>query len=1182
VISTGEYFLRRKEADLTYHFGADGKLIEISDPNGNTLSLAYTEGFLTEVSSNFGKTISIEYSGGRISSVTDPEGQSVGYQYENGDLVLVSYPDTQSIGYAYSSHGLSEKRDTSGSLIGHWDYDTDGRVSTHYRYLEGGVPQERVDFARNLFSTPQTTTLTRSTGTSTYASGIIDGVRMIGAVEGCATCGGGAHKSFSYDNRLNLTDVTLTSEGQEYTTHYTYDSPVNPWDQVGEIIEMRRAVGWPDEQVTTYTYTHRADDPFLLTQSTVTTKSVANPSQNKVVTTAYDEYGNVQSRIEEGYVLVDGIPSFASHETQYQYNSFGQITRIDGPRTDVSDITTFEYHENTPAQSNNRGRLKAVVNALGQRTGFSEYDGNGNPGAVTDRNGVISRYTYDERNRLVTVTNEATGALTQYSHDSHGNVSSVILPEGNRLDFTFTPSDRLKEVRDDLGNRLSHSFDVEGNQVGEDLYDPQGALRKSLDFTYDSYNRIERITTPGGDYTQYTYDERGNPTEVRDPGNRVTSLDYDALRRLKTITRPLATITHQAFDTQDNLAAIIDPKGNSTQYPADDFGKRSVTVSPDTGTTRYLYDEAGNLIRQVDAKETVINYTYDVLNRLTAVQFPSDPTRNIAYTYDSPSVTHGTGRLTGRTDPSGTYAFHYDAHGNLSKEEKTISGILYTTRYTFDRNDTLTSITYPSGRVVTYTLNEAGRISRVDTTLVGSPKTIASSISYLPFGGITGLTYGNGLSLVQGHDNQYRTSSITVSGVLDLTYQYFPDGSVRSAVDALGAGGTVLKRPGTYTYDSGSNRLSHFEGTAAIDFGSDANGNITSENTRAFVYDPSNQLIRILDDGTPIAEYTYNGAGERIKKAAQARTTIYHYDLQGHLIAETDAAGQPLAEYLYLGDRLVAMIRPGESVYYYHNDHLGAPLALTDDSGSIAWKARYSPFGQALISVETVENPFRLPGQYFDAETGYHYNYHRYYDPKTGRYITPDPIGLAGGINPYVYVLNDPVNLVDPLGLYDMLDFGGDALSFTAGLGNAVALGGSTWIANQFLNSDDAAVLGRTKRCSGAFKAGEWASLGLGAGRLAYAGIAKAGSMSYAALGATMENAAAASTFRNGLKQAFRLNPWSQFRVYPFERMVEKYGTAEAIIEAAGRTNTGINMVGAAAAAGGAATLATTDDCGCN
>jgi len=174
------------------------------------------------------------------------------------------------------------------------------------------------------------------------------------------------------------------------------------------------------------------------------------------------------------------------------------------------------------------------------------------------------------------------------------------------------------------------------------------------------------------------------------------------------------------------------------------------------------------------------------------------------------------------------------------------------------------------------------------------------------------------------------------------------------------------------------------------------------------------------------------------------------------------------------------------------------------------------------------------------------------------------------------------VDRSDPLGLYDQWDLGVDALSFAAGLGSAVSIGGSTWIAKQVLSENDAAILANTERCSGAFKGGEWASLGLGAGRLAYAGIAKAGSLTYAALGATMENAAAASAFRNGLKQAFRLNPWSQYRIYPLERMVEKYGTAEEIIRAAGRTDRYVNEVGAAVAAGGATTLGTSGKCGCN
>jgi RHS repeat-associated protein len=104
--------------------------------------------------------------------------------------------------------------------------------------------------------------------------------------------------------------------------------------------------------------------------------------------------------------------------------------------------------------------------------------------------------------------------------------------------------------------------------------------------------------------------------------------------------------------------------------------------------------------------------------------------------------------------------------------------------------------------------------------------------------------------------------------------------------------------------------------------------------------------------------------------------------------------------------------------YWYLNDHLGTPQQLIDQSGAVVWSARYTAYGQAMVDpASTVENNLRFPGQYYDSETGLHYNWHRYYDPETGRYMTPDPIGLEGGINLYTYVGGDPVNWFDPEGL---------------------------------------------------------------------------------------------------------------------------------------------------------------------
>ena len=112
-----------------------------------------------------------------------------------------------------------------------------------------------------------------------------------------------------------------------------------------------------------------------------------------------------------------------------------------------------------------------------------------------------------------------------------------------------------------------------------------------------------------------------------------------------------------------------------------------------------------------------------------------------------------------------------------------------------------------------------------------------------------------------------------------------------------------------------------------------------------------------------------------------------------------------------------ALVFTGPVTYYYTSDHLGSPQMVTNTDGVVVWQGEYRPFGAIDLTLNDVANNIRFPGQYFDGETGLHYNWHRFYDPATGRYISADPIGLDGGINLYAYVGGDPVNAVDPKGL---------------------------------------------------------------------------------------------------------------------------------------------------------------------
>ena len=155
-----------------------------------------------------------------------------------------------------------------------------------------------------------------------------------------------------------------------------------------------------------------------------------------------------------------------------------------------------------------------------------------------------------------------------------------------------------------------------------------------------------------------------------------------------------------------------------------------------------------------------------------------------------------------------------------------------------------------------------------------------------------------------------------------------------------------------------------------------------------------------------------------------ATTTYYLYDLESRLIAELAGSGRVLERIRLAGAGACGAsgneLRPG--LYFSINDHLGTPQRLITGEGTVVWQSAALPFGRTQVQLGTVQNNLRFPGQYYDAETGLHYNWNRYYDPETGRYLSPDPIGLDGGLNLYAYVENDPVNWVDPWGLFSIFD----------------------------------------------------------------------------------------------------------------------------------------------------------------
>jgi RHS repeat-associated protein len=496
---------------------------------------------------------------------------------------------------------------------------------------------------------------------------------------------------------------------------------------------------------------------------------------------------------------------------------------------------------------------------------------------------------------------------------------------------------------------------------------------------------------------------------------------------------------------------VTDAEGHVTTYVYDDMGRVVSTTSQDTGTVTYVYDVASNAVSKTDAKGITALYTYDILNRMAGVHFP-DPTQDIAFIYDEGA--YGKGRLSGITDPSGNINFSYNGRGRLVQKKSTILDQSYTFSVTYSQGNRIASVTYPSGRTLDYTRDSVGRMEGLSTTYNSATVTLVSNMIHNPFGSPKGLSTGAGGvvnnqsgecdCLEVANPGQQMERAYTYDNNRNLTDIYAPNtpwynqtftyDALNRLTDATGRYGeigytydkvgnrltrTVNEETETYSYFPGTNKIQEITGLNPVTSTYDANGNTTGIGNRVLFYNQNNRLIRVEENTSVLGEYTYNGLGQRVTKVVGGVTTVFHYDLKGKLVAESLSDGTITAEYLYMGKIRIAKVDVATSkIYYYLNDRLGTPQIMTDDTGTIVWEASYKPFGEASVNPNSsVLNRFRFPGQYFDEETTFHYNYHRYYDTKRGRYLTPDHVGLEGGINLYAYVFNNPINFIDILGL---------------------------------------------------------------------------------------------------------------------------------------------------------------------
>ncbi|MFH8338670.1 putative T7SS-secreted protein [Streptomyces sp. AM6-12] len=817
-----------------------------------------------------------------------------------------------------------------------------------------------------------------------------------------------------------------------------------------------RITSWTDTNDRSYTYEYDHRDRCVAEGGAAghmtlrLTYGDRDPSTGLRTTTATTAAGHTRRYLvnDVWQVVAENDPLGAT--TSHVRDRYNRLLSTTDP---LGHTTSFRYDES--------GNLTSVVRPDG-REARAEYDDLGLPVKLVNPDGTTVRQSFDTRGNRTSVTDPA-GRTTRFTYDESGHLTSVTDPLGHTTTLVCDRAGLPLTVTDPLGAVTRYVRDPFGRPVT--ITDPTGATTH-LEWTTEGH--LTRRTAPDGTTETWTYDGEGNCTTHTDALGGVTRFEYTHFDLLSARTGPDGVRYEFTHDAELRLTKVTNPQGLTWDYTYDAAGRLLAETDFDNRTLTYAYDPAGRLTSRRNALGEVVSFERNELGQTLRKNAAGQVT---TYAYDL------TDQLAQATGPDGTtLTLLRDRHGRLRSE--TVDGRTLT--YTYDELGRRTGRTTPTGAVTTWSYDAAGRRTGmvasgrpIDFTYDEAGReltrhiagTVTLAHTFDPLGRLTAQSVtGADDALLQHRSYTYRADG-NLTGIDDHL-----SGPRRFDLDATGRVTAVHAAGWTerYAYDEAGNQTDAtwpsghpgteatgprtYDGTRILRAGNvryehDALGRITlrqktrlsrKPDTWRYSWDPEDRLTSVTTPDGTHWRYTYDPLGRRTAKlrlAADGETVLEQvtFTWDGTTLCEQTTTSPSLPHPVTLTwdhqglrplsqtERITSANTPQEEIdsrfFAIVTDLIGTPNELIDEQGNLAWRTRSTLWGTTAWATDsTTYTPLRFPGQYYDPETGLHYNYFRHYDPETARYLTSDPLGLAPAPNPVVYVGN-PHAWSDPLGL---------------------------------------------------------------------------------------------------------------------------------------------------------------------